>query len=99
MNFRRPPIPAQAESPIRFRHLIRAYLAFSQGVTATSGSVEPQVPSDQALTERVTCCSTSGALSWVQEFTSDALGGDESAPRLLPEVIAHYLIIIRRARL
>jgi len=77
------PNATQTEGPFRLRKLILTSSARSQ---------------ESPPRERVTCCSTFAALSWVQDLASDALGGDEAAQHCLPKAIQHYLRVTRQAQ-
>ena len=44
------------------------------------------------------CCSPVRAWLWVQEITTEALNDEQGAQRLLPDVISHYLNVVRQVR-
>ena len=97
MNFSKSSATAQAEGPLRLRHLILTCFAHKQEGSTTPPEAKCVQVEPWSLSE-VACCSTLTAMSWVQDLTSDALSGDRDASQALPLAVEHFLRVTRRAQ-
>ena len=86
------PNTTQTADPLRLRKLIRVCLE------PKCVQVRPRI-NLYTLTGRVTCCSPSMAMRWVEEITGSALAGDRDASRALSLAVEHFLRVTREAQL